>query len=149
MQLSFNFTLNEMTRSQAALTFEIDNTPNEAQIEALRLLCEWVLQPLRDKLGKPITVNSGYRNSRVNRIVGGAQRSQHQKGEAADIVVRGMSVEQLFQFILKSGLPFDQLIEEFDQWVHISFRPLRRRGRAYRARREGSRIRYISVPVPK
>jgi hypothetical protein len=121
MQLSDNFTLAEMTRSQTAARFGLDNTPDEIVITNLRNLTVIVLEQIRTLLGVPLAINSGYRSIAVNRKVGGAKTSQHVKGEAADFVPVGMSVEEAFRKIAASGIPFDQLIEE-GTWIHISYR---------------------------
>lgn len=88
-RLSENFTLEEFTRSDTATRLGIDNTPGEKELEALRILVERTLQPLRDRLGIPVHVNSGYRCPELNEAVGGVPTSQHQKGEAADLSVDG------------------------------------------------------------
>lgn len=121
MNLSEHFTLEELIRSEKAEELHIDNTPPPFVIENLRHLCINVLEPLREKIGKPIHITSGYRCPELNAaIAGSAKTSQHQLGEAADTHVDGMSVEEWFQFVKKSGVIYDQLIQEFDTWVHIS-----------------------------
>lgn len=147
--LTPHFTLEEMTASPTAKANGIDNTPTAKHIEALTLLCIKTLEPLRAALGKPIRVNSGYRCRALNKRVGGARTSQHQKGEAADIEVKGMTAQQLFDFILKSGVPFDQVIQEFDSWVHISFSATQERRQAYYARVKNGRTVYEPTPVNK
>jgi hypothetical protein len=88
----------------------------------LNWLCLKVLDPLRDKIGKPITISSGYRSQALNAVVGGVGNSQHSLGQAADILVTGMSVKDAFDFIVKkTAIPFDQVIYEFGQWIHISY----------------------------
>lgn len=114
MELSPNFTLAEFTRSATATRKNIDNTPSPAVIENLKALCTNVLEPLRAKVGKPVRVTSGYRSSKLNKLVGGSRNSQHIFGLAADIYVDGMTTEELFQFIIDNEIPFDQLIQEFD-----------------------------------
>lgn len=121
MNLSPNFTLHEMTRSATAAKYGIKNIPNASHVENLRLLCTNILQPLRDLLGVPVTISSGYRCKALNRIIGGARNSQHQTGRAADLSVKGFTTEQLFQLIVDSNLEYDQVIEEFGEWIHISF----------------------------
>lgn len=131
MELSPSFNLSEFTNSQTAARHGLDNTPNAEVIRNLRLLCEKVLQPIRDKLGKPLVVNSGYRSVEVNRLVGGAPTSQHILGQAADIECPGMDNYDLAQFIYNGFFDYDQLILEFyyaDQgpssgWVHVSYSP--------------------------
>lgn len=126
MNLSPHFTLNEFTRSQTAVRRGIDNTPPLEAIEAMKALCMQVLEPIRVALG-PVSISSGYRSVTLNRAIGGAAGSQHTKGEAADISVSGMDTEALYLAIKSSPIPFDQLIQEFGQWVHISYSPSPRR----------------------
>ena len=127
MNLSPHFTLEEMTASKTADANKIDNTPTSEHVQALALLCVNVLEPLRMHIARPIKVTSGYRCPALNKLVGGAKQSQHQRGEAVDIQVKGVTVGQLFDAILKSGIPFDQIIQEFDEWVHVSFSAKRQR----------------------
>lgn len=135
MKLSPNFTLEEMLESQTARRKGIAEqfTPPPEVINNLRALCKNILQPLRDSVGGPIKISSGYRTPRLNRAIGGARNSQHMVGEAADIQgLNGMTNKQLFNKIKQMNLPFDQLIWEFgnDQnpaWVHVSFGPRNRR----------------------
>lgn len=128
MELTKNFTLEEMYHSNTAEAKGIDNTPNEEVIENLRALCEKVLQPIRDELDEPITVNSGYRCEKLNKAVGGVSNSQHRSGQAADITLGNKTDnERLFNLIVKmrkSGkIEFDQLLDESDYaWVHISYK---------------------------
>jgi hypothetical protein len=127
--LTANFSLEELTFSQTAARSQIDNTPDDTQIAALQALCENILQPLRDALGVPIVVSSGYRSAALNQAVGGARDSQHMQGEAADITSPAMSTEELFTRVLELDLPFDQLIYEGGRqavWVHVSFREAQR-----------------------
>jgi hypothetical protein len=128
-QITSHFTLEEMLTSQTAVRFRYDEqfSPPDAIVKNLVALCENVLEPLRVALRKPIRVSSGYRCPRVNTKIGGASKSQHMQGEAADIQASSMGVEDLYLFIKNSDLPFDQLIQEFDNWVHISFAPRNRR----------------------
>lgn len=122
--LSTHFTLHEMLTSQTAVRFSFNEqfSPSKSVVQNLERLCQQVLEPLRLTLNVPIQVNSGYRCFRVNQSIGGSATSQHMDGQAADIVVNGKDVETVFQTIRAAGLPFDQLIQEFDHWVHVSFR---------------------------
>lgn len=119
------FTMAELTASQVAKRKGIDNTPTAQAKACLTALVANLLDPLRERWGSPLIVTSGYRCAKLNRAVGGAARSQHTKGQAADL--RTMSDtraanKRLFEFIMWSGLPFDQLIDEYDyNWVHVSF----------------------------
>jgi zinc D-Ala-D-Ala carboxypeptidase len=125
MQLTKNFTLEELLLSQEAERKGYDEqyTPAQDVIDNLNALCANILQPYRERLRKGINISSGYRCLRVNSGIGGAPTSQHIKGQAADISVSGTSTETLYQNLKSSGLPFDQLIQEFDRWVHISYDP--------------------------
>jgi zinc D-Ala-D-Ala carboxypeptidase len=127
MNLSPNFTLAEMTKSETALRHDMDNTPGEQEIAALKLLCEKVLQPVRDHYGKGVKVNSGFRHPEVNAKVGGSKTSDHCRGQAADIEIPGVANADLATWI-RDNLEFRQLILEFytpgipdSGWVHVSY----------------------------
>lgn len=141
VNLSKNFTLAELTVSQEAARSGLKNTPNAEQIESLRLLCENVLQPLRDRAKKPIIISSGFRSATVNRRIGGASKSQHCKGQAADLTIHGMSIADTVTLIRKMGLPVDQVIDEFSAWCHVSFGP-RNRKQFLKARLVGGKTQY-------
>ena len=117
-----NFTLQELVASDTATRMGIDNSPDEEVEKKLRLLATTILQPLRDKYGKPITVTSGYRCTALNKAVGGVATSQHLKGEAADLVTD--DVKALFnlakQMVEDGQIEVGQLIDEYGRWVHIS-----------------------------
>ena len=124
MRLSKNFTLEEMTYSDTAKRYGYHNYPNTEAIKNLGYLTQNFLQPLRDKINKPILILSGYRSELVNQKVGGAKTSQHKYGQAVDIKVKGWSSYTLYEFIKQSGLDYDQLILEktkIAEWVHISY----------------------------
>ena len=131
MKLSKNFTYEELCHSGVAERKGLRNRPKTKEeervvIENLRALCIEVLQPLRDYLGKPVVISSGYRSEEVNRAVGGVRGSQHLKGEAADIHVENTEhLLKIMHFIMEET-DFDQLIWEKNkagtQWVHVSFR---------------------------
>jgi len=145
MKLGKYFTLEEMIRSQVASRNGIDNSPNNQQLDAMKALVRNILDPLRESLGRPVIVNSGFRNEAVNRLVGGSKSSQHQFGEAADIVVPGLTVTQVINKIRDLKLPFDQVIDEFGSWVHVSYGPRHRR-QVLRARRDhAGHTRYTSI----
>jgi len=129
MNLTKNFTLSEMTKSETALRKGLDNTPGETEIGNLKLLCEKVLQPVRDHFGKGVKVNSGYRSPEVNSSVGGSRTSDHCQGQASDIEIPGIPNAELAEWI-KDNLEFRQLILEFytpgipdSGWVHVSYDP--------------------------
>lgn len=122
------FTLDELCKSATAEAKGIDNTPTEEVKKNLENLVKYVLDPLREKYGKPIYVNSGYRSEALNKAVGGSKTSQHVGGYAADIDARTKAGnEELFDLIAKNFV-FDQLIDEKDySWIHVSFDPKRLR----------------------
>jgi zinc D-Ala-D-Ala carboxypeptidase len=129
-QLTKNFSLRELLVSETAARFNFTEQyePPEAVVKNLELLCIKILQPLRDALKYPIHVNSGYRCHRTNTSIGGAAKSQHLTGHAADIEDFKNGNEYLLRKIVEMKLPFDQIINEFGyQWVHVSFDPKRNR----------------------
>ena len=116
-----NFTISELVKSDTAEKHGLNNTPDINSLDNLLELIFYVLQPLREKLGKPIIITSGFRSVKVNNLVGGVANSEHLYGQAADFVVNGMTPKQVVEFVKKSGIEFDQCINEYDQWTHISF----------------------------
>lgn len=120
MNLTKNFTLEEMVVSQTASRKGIYNVPDKDAVKSLEQLCRKVLEPLRGSLNKSVLVTSGYRSVELNKEIGGSPTSEHCFGRASDIHVPGMTIESLYQYIKKSKLPFNQLIQEFDSWVHVS-----------------------------
>jgi uncharacterized protein YcbK (DUF882 family) len=126
--ISKHITIEEATFSQKAIDNKISNVPNEAQLEAMQNVAEKLFEPVRNWYAKPIRINSFFRCSQVNKLVGGSGTSQHCKGEAIDIST-GSKVEnkKIFEYIKSSNLEFDQLIYEYGdstgpQWVHISLK---------------------------
>lgn len=128
MQLSDNFTLEELICSNVAQRNNINNVPELEQLNNLQKLCNEILQPVRDYFGKPIIVTSGYRCTALNKLVGGSSSSQHLKGEAADIITSGNSKEDnkdlflLMKRMIDEGIiECGQLIDEKDySWIHVS-----------------------------
>lgn len=118
-----HFTLKELCRSNVAEVRRIENKPNTQQEKALTALVDNVLDPLRDRFGKPIIINSGFRSKDLNGAVGGSKTSQHMKGEAADIYAGTKEGNRDLFEIIRKHLPFDQLINENNfSWVHVSYR---------------------------
>jgi len=110
-----HFTLAELTHTDHR---EFDNTPNETETANLQRLAEF-LEVVKTTLGgKPIMVNSAFRSKQVNDAVGSKDSSQHRLGCAADIRVPGMTPDEVVKALI--DLPYDQIIREFDRWVHIS-----------------------------
>ena len=119
-QLSPHFSLEELTHSDVAVRNGWDNSPDDAVQANLMRLAEFLerVKVLLDN--KPVMINSAYRSKQVNDAVGSKDTSQHRLGCAADIRVPGMTPDQVTQAIIGSGLPFDQVIREFDSWTHVS-----------------------------
>jgi hypothetical protein len=118
MQLSPNFTLVEFTMSQTASRRGINNMPPDGALDNLRRLAA-ILEDVRQLLGRPITITSGYRSPSLNAVVGGSQNSAHQHGLAADFIAPPLTPFEVAQSISKSMIMFDQLIYEYD-WVHFA-----------------------------
>jgi uncharacterized protein YcbK (DUF882 family) len=119
MQLSDHFTLEELTRSEVAERKGLDNTPNALEVSNLVRLAG-LLEEVRSLLNKPIMLNSGFRSKAVNDSVGSRDTSQHRIGCAADIRVPGMTPKQVVEAVIASNIGYDQIIEEFGSWTHIS-----------------------------
>ena len=136
MKLSLNFNLEEFTNSETAIRKGINNKPSEEIILNLQLLCLNVLEPIEKLINKQIIISSGYRSKELNSEIGGAKNSQHVEGKAADIKVKDISTEDLFQIIIKSEIEYDQIIQEFDKWVHISYNEGKNRKQKLRATKD-------------
>ncbi len=125
MRLSKNFTLPEIIHSNTAKRLGINNAPNKEHLKNMQVLVRDLIQPMRDVLG-PIRISSGYRNPELNRAIGGSSKSQHCKGEALDLQYwsKGkMCNKEIYDWVIKSGIEFDQMINEFDfSWIHISLK---------------------------
>lgn len=120
MQISKNFSLSEFTESATADKLNIDNSKVPEYVKNnIKEMVYQVLQPLRDYIEKPITINSGYRCLKLNSAVGGVPTSQHVQGQAVDIEVDGMTSFEIAQAVLDLHLPYDQLIL-YNDFVHIS-----------------------------
>jgi len=151
MKLSKNFSLSEITHSNTAKRLGIDNTPNEKHLANISLLLNNLIQPMRDSIG-PIRISSGYRGKDLNRAIGGSRKSQHCKGQALDIQFwqnGKMMNELIFEWVLDSGLEFDQMINEFDfSWIHISLVGVNNRKQvleAYKDEDGDTKYRYADV----
>ncbi len=130
MRLSKNFVLSEITRSNTAKRLGISNEPSKEHLANMQVLITELIQPMRDALG-PIRISSGYRSPQLNRAIGGSSKSQHCKGQACDLQFwkdGKMCNEEIYKWVLKSGLDFDQMINEFDfSWIHISLKDKKNR----------------------
>ena len=126
MKLTEHFTLSEFVRSETADRKHIDTTPTTEAVDNLRALCRDVLEPARLAFGAPIYITSGYRCPALNKAVGGKPTSQHLRGEAADLQVRGVdNLRKLYRLIKDHGV-FDQLLYESNKagvrWIHVSYK---------------------------
>lgn len=125
IRLSAHFSLRELTHSHTAMRHGIDNYPHDPRImDNLHQLCLNVLEPIRDWLGRPVYVSSGYRCEALNELVGGSPRSRHMLGLAADIIVPGMTAFEVASVLASEvdamdEAPFEKLILEFYRWVHV------------------------------
>ena len=121
--ISKHISLKEATHSNKAIALGIDNTPNATQLEAMKLVAEKCFEPLREWYGKPINVNSFFRNKATNTAVKGSKTSDHMNGSSIDIDTKDISEnKKLFEWA-KANLEFDQLIwENGGEWIHVSYR---------------------------
>ena len=148
MQLSKNFSVAELVKSQTATRLGIDNSPSEEIITNLTSLCNMVLQKVRNSHGSVI-VSSGYRSPELNKAIGGSTKSDHCKGFAADFEVPGLDNKQLALWI-QDNLIFKQLILEFYKegepasgWVHCSFQEGENNSQVLTAVKEGKKTAYL------
>lgn len=126
-QLTSNFTLEELIFSETALRKKLDNTPDAETLENLKTLALG-LEEVRYILGHPIHINSGYRSPKVNSAIGSKSTSAHVKGYAADFVCPQFGTpREICHRLMDSMIDFDQLIYEYDSWVHFSVDPKMRR----------------------
>ena len=148
MKLSNNFSLQEMIRSQVAERKGINNNPSPAQIENLKLLCENILQPVRDKFGI-VTVSSAFRSAELNIAIGSSVNSQHGDGRACDFEIFGKDNEEVADWVYRNT-PVDQLILEFYKgkeepnsgWIHASYNKEETRKQYLIAYREDGKVKY-------
>ena len=153
MQLTKNFSLREFTKSNTAARLGIDNTPTDEHIKNLALLCENVLQPLREALGQPIRITSGYRSEALNNSIGGSKTSDHSFGRAADLefYVEGKEDNaKLYETIKLLNFDFYQVIWEFGDeeqpdWIHIAYRKDNPKKQCLRAVKEQGKTKYYAI----
>ena len=154
MKLTANFSLEELTKSETALRFDLDNEANDEQLANLVALCECVLQPVRDHFGKGVKVNSGLRTPEVTAKVGGSKTSDHCKGMAADIEIPTVANAELAQWIAEN-LEYRQVILEFytpgipdSGWVHVSYNPADNKKQVLTATKQNGKTVYLPGLVP-
>ena len=148
MNLTTNFSLLELTKSQTAERKGIDNTPSPDHQESLKLLCTHILQPVRDHFERVVSVSSGYRSPELCTAIGSKITSQHAKGEACDFEIFGVSNKELADWI-HFNLNYDQLILEYwkeedpnSGWVHCSYIEGNNRRQYLRAYKEDGKTKY-------
>jgi len=148
-QLTKNFSLHELTKSETAARHDMENNPGPAEIANLTELAGKVLQPIRDHFAKGVHINSGFRHPDVNAKVGGSKTSDHCKGQAADIEIPGVANADLAAWV-RDNLEFTQLILEFytpgipDRgWVHVSFDPGNLKKQVMTATKQGGKTVYL------
>lgn len=149
MNLTEHFSMKELTNSQTAIKNGISNIPKDPQVVAnLTTLCEKVLEPLREGMGCPIKISSGYRSPELNKLIGGVSASQHNVGQAVDIDLDDKNAE-LFSYIV-NNLDFDQIIWEFGDdknpdWVHVSYKTAGNRKQLLKAVRVNGKTSYQAM----
>ena len=150
MQLSRNFSLQELTKSDTAIRKGIDNEPNADQIDKLKMLCENVLQPVRDHFGR-VKVTSGFRSPQLCQAIGSVVTSQHARAEAVDFEVIGVDNAEVADWV-KMNCETDQLILEYytpgepnSGWIHASWVPFQPRAQYMTAYREDKKTKYKPI----
>ena len=121
--IKLHFTMSELLKSDIAKKYNISNIPDKQSLDnMLTLICE-CLEPIRLYINKPMIISSGYRSPRLNGhpLINGAQNSQHLTGQAVDFTIKGMTPKMIIELIKESGVEFDELINEHNIWVHISY----------------------------
>jgi D-alanyl-D-alanine dipeptidase len=149
MIVTKNLTLEELIHSDTAKAKGIDNSPTNEHLKSLIEIANNIFQPLRDAIGKPIRISSGYRSEKLNKAVGGSKTSQHNKGQALDLVATsGFTNKDIFDYI-KNNLEFDQMIWEFGtdknpDWVHVSYNKGKNRKQVLKAIKKDGKTLYIN-----
>ena len=151
MRLSKNFSLKELIKSETATRKNINNNPNEDNIENLQRLCDHVLQPVRDHFGKVVSVSSGFRSGELCVAIGSSINSQHASGQAADFEIFGVSNKELADWI-HYNINYDQLILEYwkeedpnSGWVHCSYNEGNNRRQYLKAYKENGSTKYEKI----
>ena len=119
--MNLNFKMSELIYSEKAIENNINNMPDINSLDNMLDLIVFCLQPVRNLLNVPMIITSGFRCKKVNELVGGVDTSQHLTGQAVDFIPNEMSIENAIFKIQTSNIEYDQLINEYDRWVHISY----------------------------
>ena len=148
MNLSENFTLQELIYSDTAVRMGIDNKPNDETVENLKILCENILEPIRSHFKAPVVVSSGYRSEAVCLAIGSSSKSQHIKGQAVDFEIFGIPNKDVTDWVVQN-LDYDQCILEFwndkepnSGWVHCSYSKDNNRKQYLNAQKLNGRVVY-------
>lgn len=126
------FKMSELIHSDKANLLRINNMPDINSLDNMLNLIYFVLNPLRARLQKPIIITSGFRCKELNKAVNGAEYSQHLRGQAVDFIIEGMKPSEIIKFINATNIEYDELINEYDKWVHISFNKRNNRNRCFK-----------------
>lgn len=121
MKLSKNFTKEEFEHSETANKNKIINRMSVQETKNAIILCNKLLEPIREHFNKPLIISSGFRSKALNKLTGGSPTSQHLFGQAVDFNIHGIATREAFQEIIKLNFTFDQIINEFNSWIHISY----------------------------
>jgi hypothetical protein len=115
--------MSELLHSDIAEKYNISNIPDKKSLDNMLILMLECLQPIRNYINKPMIISSGYRSPRLNGhpLIQGKDDSQHITGQAVDFTVKGLTPKQIIEKVIASGVEFDQLINEHNIWVHISY----------------------------
>ena len=121
--IELNFTMSELLKSEVAEKYNISNIPDKQSLDNMLTLIIECLQPIRNYINKPMIISSGYRSPRLNGhpLINGSETSQHVKGQAVDFTIKGMTPKQIIEKIKASGVEVDQVINEKNCWVHLSY----------------------------
>lgn len=129
-KLTEHFTYREMIRSDVGDPKGIDNTPPDWALVRFGQLCDLILEPVRNEFGA-IEITSGYRCPKLNSLVSSVPSSEHTLGQAADIkpVSPKVKLDTIFRWIVAMNLRYNQIIYEFDRWIHVSHDPIGQRSK--------------------
>jgi zinc D-Ala-D-Ala carboxypeptidase len=146
MNISKHITIQEATRT----SHNVENVPDENQLESMKLVAENCFEPMREFYGKPMKINSFFRSLDVNRLVGGSDTSQHVKGEAIDTTTGNKQDNKMVFDWARNNIEFDQLIYEFGDdtgcdWIHVSYSKTRNRKQVLRAIKQNGKTKYIPI----
>jgi zinc D-Ala-D-Ala carboxypeptidase len=139
MNLTPHFTLEELVNSDTATRLDIDNTPSEEVIKNLKFLAE-ELENVRSLLGHPMLISSGFRCHALNDHLGSKRTSSHTQGLAVDFICPSFGdPSSIVSAIVMANINYDQVILEYDRWVHLSFKQVDPRNQALIIDKKGAR----------